>query len=346
MDPKPQSRATAAGTSGPLGAAVAAWVPGEPGGPRRLTELGAELPAALPLHKPLWLRGDAQALQARPAVTIIGSRAASAAGEALAQALGAAVAERGGLVISGGALGIDGAAHRGALSVNGRTCAVLGCGVDVAYPQRHDRLFREILERGCLLSSFPPGTQPVPWHFPARNELMAALADLVVIIEARADSGSLITAKQARRHGRAIAAFPGSAGTAVALLAGAHPVHTVTEVLALLERSPQDLPRCPPVASSRGAGPWPPPVGPAGRARRAARAELAPAQSFISEFSAAADGVLAALAQSVSPSDLGELCARTGLSPGDCAAALVDLELRGRCTRLAGGRYIVHAPLG
>lgn len=346
MDPKPQSRATAASASRPLGAAVAAWVPGEPGWPRRLTELGAELPAALPLHRPLWLRGDAQALQARPAVTIIGARAATAAGEALAQALGAAVAERGGLVVSGGALGIDGAAHRGALAVGGRSCAVLGCGVDVAYPQRHRGLFRELLARGCLLSSFPPGAQPAAWHFPARNELMAVLADLVVLIEARADSGSLITAKQARRHGRAIAAFPGSAGTAAALAAGAHPVHTVAEVLALLDRREQARYGCPQAASDGGAGPVMPPVVPAGRARGAARPAPTPAQSFISEFSAAADGVLAALAQSVSPSDLGELCARTGLSPGDCAAALVDLELCGRCTRLAGGRYIVHAPLG
>lgn len=346
MDPKPQSRATAAGTSRLLGAAAPAWVPREPGGPHRLTELAAELPAARPLHQPLWLAGDTQALQARPAVTIIGARAATAAGEALAQALGAAVAERGGLVVSGGALGIDGAAHRGALLVNGRTCAVLGCGVDIAYPQRHHRLFEQIRERGCLLSGFPPGTQPAQWHFPARNELMAALADLVVIIEARADSGSLITAKQARRHGRAIAAFPGSAGTTAALAAGAQAVHTVAEVLALLERSEQDLYRSPQAPGSRGAGPAVAAARPAGRARRALPDEFALAQSFISECSAAADGVLAALAQSVSPSDLGELCARTGLSPGDCAAALVDLELRGRCTRLAGGRYIVHAPLG
>lgn len=344
MDPKPQSRPIAAGPSHLLGAPIAAWVPGEPGGPRRLTELGAELPAALPLHRPLWLRGDAQALQTRPAVTIIGSRAATAAGEALAHALGAAVAARGGLVVSGGALGIDGAAHRGALSVGSRTCAVLGCGVDVAYPQRHRRLFEEISERGCLLSSFAPGAQPVPWHFPARNELMAALADLLVIIEARADSGSLITARQARRHGRMIAAFPGSAGAAAALAAGAHPVHTVTEVLALLERRQQELYRRPQAPGSRGAGRVA--AEPAGRARRTQPSELAPARSFISECSAAADGVLAALAQSVSPRDLGELCARTGLSPGDCAAALVDLELRGRCTRLAGGRYIVQAPLG
>jgi DNA processing protein len=225
--------------------------------------------------------------------------------------------------------------------VQGRTCAVLGCGVDVAYPQRHRRLFHEISERGCLLSSFPPGAQPLPWHFPARNELMAVLADLVVIIEARADSGSLITARQARRHGRALAAFPGSAGTAAALAAGAQPVQTVADVLALLAAGPAPSERRP---AARGGPAEPPPVGPRGRARRAAGAP--PAPSVISEFSAAADGLLAVLAQTVSPHDLGELCARTGLSPGDCAAALVDLELRGRCTRLAGGRYIVHAPLG
>jgi DNA processing protein len=278
------------------------------------------------LHKPLWWRGEAAALSARPAVTIVGARAASAAGEALAYALGAALAEMGGLVISGGALGIDAAAHRGALSVNGRTCAVLGCGVDIAYPQRHASLFMEIARRGCLLSSFAPGTQPLSWHFPVRNELMAVLADLVVIIEARADSGSLITAKQARRHGRRLAAFAGSPGAASALASGAHRVDSVADVLALLDGGSDGA------AASR--------VG-------------SPAPSFLNESSAAEDeqgaeaagslAVLAALSRSAT--DLGELCARTGLSPGDCAAALVDLELRGRCTRLAGGRYIVHAPL-
>lgn len=321
-------------------------MPGEPGGPARLHALAGELSSLRLLKGPLWLRGDAAALQCRPAVTIVGARAASAAGAALAHAVAMAVAERAGLVISGGAIGIDAAAHRGALAARGRTCAVLGCGVDVAYPQRHAGLFSQITERGCLLSSYPPGSPPLRWHFPERNGLMAALADLVVLIEASADSGSLITVKQALRQGRTVAAVPGSPGAAAALAAGAHPVGTAAEVLALLDRG-SGL-----AADAGGAGP-----GVASRRRatasrrareeRAGAAAPAPAPSFFDGPCATAGGVLrSALLQSSSPIDLGELCARTGLTPGDCAAALVDLELRGQCTRLAGGRYIGHAPLG
>ncbi len=296
--------------------------------PPRLAALGAELPKLTLLKQPLWLRGEVSSLQAQPAVAVVGSRAASAAGGALAFELAAAVADLGGLVISGGALGIDAAAHRGALAVHGRTCAVLGCGVDVDYPQRHGRLFSALLQHGCLLSSFAPGSQPVPWHFPVRNELMAALAELVVIIEARADSGSLITAQHARRHHRPVAAFPGSPGAELALRDGAYPVRSVAEVLALLVR----------LKDRAGRDQAPAYVAPSAPA---------PTPSFINESAAEAAQCLAVLSalSSASAIDLGEVCARTGLQPGDCAAALVDLELRGRCTRLAGGRYIMQAPL-
>ena len=186
------------------------------------------------------------------------------------------------------------------------------------------------------MSSFAPGSQPLPWHFPVRNELMAALADLVVVIEARVDSGSLITAKQARQKGRPIAAFPGSPGTELALRAGAYPVRSVAEVLRLLVNLAG-------TAASRPADP----AHTYAIFGAPARAPVVPAPSFINESTGEADqsvAVLSALSR-VSALDLGELCARTGFLPGDCAAALVDLELRGRCTRLAGGRYILQAPL-
>ena len=341
MDLKPQSRPAAAGVGRPSSSdGVAVFGPGATDYPPRLGELAAELPKLALLKKPLWLRGDATALQVRPAVTIVGARAASAAGEALASELAAALAERGALVISGGALGIDAAAHRGALSVNGRTCAVLGCGVDVDYPQRHARLFAEVVQRGCLLSMFALGEQPIPWHFPARNELMAVLAELVVVIEATADSGSLITAEHARRHGRPIAAFPGSPGAELALGAGAHRVNTVGDVLALLTSLAAGT-----TTSATDGAPANRPAASAPAAPRAPAYE--PAPSFINESTGEAAESLAVLSalSRASAVDLGDLCARTGLSPGDCAAALVDLELRGRCTRLAGGRYIMTAPL-
>jgi DNA processing protein len=329
MDPKAHSWPKAAGFGGAsadrsgFGRAVTTLVAGDPGYPAQLGALASGEAATL------WLRGDGAALCTRPAVTVVGSRAASREGEALAHALAAALAAQGVLVVSGGALGIDAAAHRGALAAGGRTCAVLGCGVDIAYPQRHERMFTDMTERGCLVSMFEPGSPPLRWHFPARNELMAALADLVVLIEARADSGSLITATHARRHRRPVAAFAGSPGADAVIAAGAQRVDSIAQVVALVEKY-----------SCEALAPY--------AARVPACAP--PTPSFLGEQSAEVAKVLAALSAPLAPAvsspiDLGELCAIAGLSPGDCAAALVDLELRGRCTRLAGGRYIVHAPL-
>jgi DNA processing protein len=317
--------------------------PGQPGYPARLAGLGSLAPGSdapgsdapgsdADEHGCLWLRGDAAALAVRPAVTVVGARAASRGGEVLAQQLAAALGAQGALVVSGGALGIDAAAHRGALQAAGRTCAVLGCGVDVAYPQRHAGLFAEVAERGVLLSMFAPGEPPRRWQFPARNQLMAALADLVVVIEAGADSGSLITAAYARRLGRPVAAFGGSPGTEAAIAAGARRVGSIAEVLAFLAE-------CAGTPAEAGACAAPAPPAPsflcAGEPEPGAEA------AEVARVWAA----LAAPGAALSPIDLGELCAKTGLLPGDCAAALIDLELRGRCTRLAGGRYIVHAPL-
>lgn len=336
MEPKPQSRPFAASDLPARPSAV--WVREEPGGPARLHALARELPSLRLLDRPLWLHGDAAALERRPAVTIVGSRAASMVGVELAQAAAAAVAERGGLVISGGALGIDAAAHSGALAAGGSTCAVLGCGVDVVYPQRHAGLFAQIRERGCLLSSYAPGSPPLKWHFPQRNELMAALADLVVLVAADVGSGSLITVEHARRHGRTVAAFAGSPGAAAALAAGAELVRTAADIFALLERRG---------GASQVAAAWRQPQRPV--------AAPAPLPSFFAEPEGEAESgpdaaaealLLSALQGSGAAIDLSELCARTGLLPADCAAALVDLELRGQCTRLAGGRYIGHAPLG
>ena len=184
----------------------------------------------------LWVCGEPLTLARGPVLTLVGSRAASRAAESLAERLGQAAAEAGALVVSGGAIGVDAAAHRGALR-GGRelaTVAVLGTGVDVAYPRRHAGLFREIAAAGCLLSMFPPGTQARGWHFPRRNHLMAALADAVVVIEAQADSGSLITALAAQRLGRRVLAFRGSPGTERLLSSGAQLVRSIEDVLRAL----------------------------------------------------------------------------------------------------------------
>jgi DNA processing protein len=114
------------------------------------------------------------------------------------------------------ALGIDAAAHGGALDTGGPTIAVLGCGTDIAYPRRHRGLYERILEVGLVVSEYPPGTAPAPWRFPARNRLIAALAGTLVVVEARARSGALITADHALDLGRDVVAVPGVAGSSAA----------------------------------------------------------------------------------------------------------------------------------
>jgi DNA processing protein len=283
------------------------------GGAICLGPADADFPLALrKMTSTIWLRGQVRALRISPRVTVVGSRDASARGLARARSLGAALAERGALVVSGGALGIDGAAHAGALDAGGYTCAVLGTGVDQSYPARHGELFTAIARSGCLLSMLPPGSPPLPRHFPQRNELMAALADLVVVIEARIRSGTEYTARAAHRLGRPVVCFADSPGTTALLHKGAQPVGSVGEVLSHLGLQGADLE----------------PIG-------THREESLP-------LSPASEQLLCALAQN--PQDLGELCARTGLSAADCAAAVIELALHGHCSRLSGGRYIGHAP--
>ncbi|HAV27204.1 MAG TPA: DNA-protecting protein DprA, partial [Lachnospiraceae bacterium] len=150
-----------------------------------------------------------------PAVAIVGARMCSRYGHNTAFTFGKKLAEHGVSVISGMALGIDGAAQEGALSGGGKTYAVLGCGVDVCYPRSNKMLYDRIPERGGILSEFPPGTQPLPYNFPLRNRLISALADVVIVVEARKKSGSLITVDYALEQGRSVYAVPGRVGDAL-----------------------------------------------------------------------------------------------------------------------------------
>src|SRR6188768_589140 len=153
----------------------------------------------------------------------------SSHGRSVARSLGRELAAAGLLVVSGMARGIDGEAHRGALEVGGITVAVLGCGVDRDYPASHASLAREIAGRGLIVSEYPPGVEPAPWRFPARNRIIAGLARAVVVVEARERSGALITADFALELGREVFAVPGeitsslSAGTNALLRTGAVP---------------------------------------------------------------------------------------------------------------------------
>jgi len=175
---------------------------GEPGWPPRLEHLGDP-------PRRLWLLGPLSP-GSGPAVAVVGARRASAVGMDVARELGRGLAGIGATVISGMALGIDGAAHRGALDGGGETIAVLGCGVDVCYPPAHRGLHRRIAMLGCLISEDPPGTEPLHWHFPRRNRLIAALCSAVVVVEAGERSGALSTARHAADLGREVFAVPGS----------------------------------------------------------------------------------------------------------------------------------------
>jgi DNA processing protein len=144
-------------------------------------------------------------------VAIIGTRDPDPLGVALASRIAADLAERGVSVISGGALGIDAGAHRGALLADGRTVVVMPAGLEHWYPRRHAALYRDVLSRGgALVSPFHPRTPPASWTFPRRNELLAAMADVVVVVQAPAASGALVCAEAALRLGRRVLAVPGS----------------------------------------------------------------------------------------------------------------------------------------
>jgi len=149
-------------------------------------------------------------LLAGPAVAIVGSRRATEVGRRAAETMGRILSEAGVTVVSGMALGIDGAAHRGALRGGGKTVAVLGSGFRVIYPGSHRSLFREIGERGLLLSEFLPHESALPHHFPKRNRIIAALARAVVVVEAGRKSGALITVDHGLDLGREILVTPGS----------------------------------------------------------------------------------------------------------------------------------------
>ena len=177
-------------------------------------------------------------------LAIVGSRATRKASCERVASLAASLAGSGCAILSGGALGIDAAAHRGALSAGGATFAVLGCGIDVVYPDRHAALFDQIvIGGGGLLSEYGPGVQPRQGQFPARNRLVAALADAILVGECRLGSGALITARLGWQLGRRLLALPGSAGTDQLLGSGlATEVNDAADVQAALAGKPP-LPR-------------------------------------------------------------------------------------------------------
>ena len=158
----------------------------------------------------LYLKGKLPADEQMSAA-IVGARGCTPYGEKMALLYAEVLASEGVQIISGMAKGIDGAGHRGARNAGRDTYAVLGCGVDIIYPAVHRGLYRDILEHGGILSEYPPGVQPYPSHFPARNRIISALSDVILVMEARERSGSFITVDMALEQGKEVYALPGMA---------------------------------------------------------------------------------------------------------------------------------------
>jgi DNA processing protein len=289
-------------------------------GARLLCKGEADYPAALAALADappvLWLRGDARLL-ARPAVALVGARNASSLGLRMARRLGEALAAAGVTVVSGLARGIDAEAHRAALPA---TVAVVAGGIDVAYPPEHAALLAGIAERGAVLSEQPPGLEPQARHFPQRNRIVAGLCRAVVVVEAAAKSGSLITARVALDLGRDVLAVPGHPFDARA--AGCN---QLIREGATLVRSAADVIEAAGVAA---------PPAQTGRAHIALPGPV-PARRPLGETAALHALILDRLGPSPVAED--QLIRDLALPAGEVAPELVNLELDGRIRRQPGG---------
>ncbi|MCZ7457725.1 DNA-processing protein DprA [Streptomyces sp. WMMC940] len=209
--------------------------PGDPEWPGQLDDLGDARPVGL------WVRGGPDLrIWALRSVAVVGARACTPYGVHVSGSLASGLAERGWVVVSGAAYGVDAAAHRGALSAAGATVAVLACGVDAVYPRGHAELLRRVVEQGLVIAELPPGAHPTRSRFVLRNRVIAALSRGTVVVEAEYRSGSLATARAAERLGRFTMGVPGpvtsglSAGVHELLRTGAVLVTDADEVVELV----------------------------------------------------------------------------------------------------------------
>lgn len=246
----------------------------------------------------------------RLALAVVGSRRCTEYGVDTTRALTTPAARAGVVIVSGMALGIDGIAHAAALDAGGETIAVLGCGIDICYPRTHRWLYDRIATDGLLLSEFPPGMEPLPYHFPQRNRIIAMLASAVLVVEATADSGSLITAEYAEEY-VTVLAVPGpigratSEGTNQLIAGGAQIALSAADVLEALKLHP---------SAETAAEPVQPPPVEAGALR-----------------------VWHALGKDAVHVD--ELAARLSMPTASVALSLLELELAGCARQLPGSRF-------
>jgi DNA processing protein len=273
----------------------------------------------------LYLRGDLQ--DGRVRLALVGSRRATAYGRQIARELAKELAELGVEIVSGGARGIDTAAHRGALEAGGRTVAVLGCGFAHTYPPENEALFKSIAASGAILSEFAVETAPLAENFPRRNRLISALSAGTIVVEATDKSGSLITAGHALEQGREVMAVPGpvtseqSRGCHRLIQQGAKLVQTVDDVLNELSPMYRDaLVLTPPGAA--GASPAPP---------EPHRPPLSPDEAAV-----------LALFDDPRPVHVDRLAENATFGTARLQTALFGLALRGCIDPMAGGYYVAR----
>uniref|UniRef100_A0A832EAQ9 DNA-protecting protein DprA n=1 Tax=Desulfacinum infernum TaxID=35837 RepID=A0A832EAQ9_9BACT len=262
------------------------------------------------------------------AVAVVGSRSASPMGLIFTERLCADLARRGVTVVSGFALGIDSAAHRGAIRAGGRTLAVLGCGLDVLYPRPNADLRAAVMAHGGFFTEFPLGTPPLSGHFPQRNRIISGLALGVVVVEATAKSGSLITARSALEQGREVFAVPGTAGNLRSL--GPHLL--LRQGAALVESADDILEHLKPlIRPSRTT----PSVVPPAAAAAAPEPEESPSEYNLSPVETALLGLLGQ-----EPVHVDRLCAQSGLGAAAVTAALSALEIKGLVRQMPGKYFM------
>lgn len=259
----------------------------------------------------IYMRGEIQK-EDELAVAIVGSRKTTSYGRWITEKIGRDLASHGVTVISGMARGIDSVAHQGAIQGGGRTIAVLGCGIDVVYPPENRSLYDQIIEHGAVLSEFPMGSPPEGGHFPRRNRIISGLSIGTVIVQASADSGSLITANYALEQGREVFAVPGNVGAE-----GSRGTNRLIKEGAKLVESSEDilediLPQ------------W----------RRRKEEELIQTESLLSHLTQEERNLYELIEES--PMHIDRIIQRSQLDPGKAASLLLNLELKGVILQLPG----------
>ncbi len=272
------------------------------------------------IHTPpmvLYTKGLVEHLNS-PCLAIVGARAATSYGRQVSENMAYQLAQYDITVVSGLALGIDAAAHNGALDANGRTIAVLGCGIDIVYPRQNQALYEKISQKGLLLSEYPFGTQPESFRFPARNRIISGLSLGVLVVEAARRSGSLITAELALEQGREVFAIPGmvhspkSEGAHRLLKEGAKLVQHVDDILEELPLKVSSVSQAEGQQASQDS---------------ALAQTVSPEEMKVFSF------------LEVYPKPIDEIIAATGLTASTVNELLLLLELKGMVASLPGNQY-------